>query len=58
MTLFQDIAIIDLLRQREAEFVVVWSCEQKIKELLGADLSQAETRFNLYLALKILENTK
>lgn len=35
MTLFQDIAIIDLLRQREAEFVVVWSCEQKIKELLG-----------------------
>jgi purine catabolism regulator len=30
----------------------------KIKELLGADLSQAETRFNLYLALKILENTK
>ncbi|HOG51214.1 MAG TPA: hypothetical protein PKY10_11555 [Lentisphaeria bacterium] len=35
MTLFQDIAIIDLLRQREAEFVVVRSCEQKIKEVLG-----------------------
>jgi purine catabolism regulator len=30
----------------------------KIKELLDVDLSQAETRFNLYLALKILENTK
>ncbi len=30
----------------------------RIKELLGVDLSQAETRFNLYLALKILENTK
>lgn len=35
MTLSQDIAIIDLLRQREADFVVVWKCEQKIKDLLG-----------------------
>lgn len=35
MTLSQNITIIDLLRQREAEFVVVWTCEQKIKDLLG-----------------------
>ena len=35
MTFSSDITIVDLLRQREAEFVVVWQCEQKIRHLLG-----------------------
>ncbi len=30
-----DISIIDLLRQRESEFVKVWSCEEGIRRLLG-----------------------
>jgi len=30
-----DISIIDLLRQRESEFVRVWSCEEGIRRLLG-----------------------
>lgn len=38
MNLLSDIAILDLLRQREAEFMVVWQCEQQLKQLLeGAD---------------------
>ncbi|MDD4097439.1 MAG: hypothetical protein PHC30_01585 [Lentisphaeria bacterium] len=34
MTFSRDITIIDLLRQREAELVVVWKCEQEIRRLL------------------------
>lgn len=30
-----DINIIDLLRQRESEFVKVWTCEEGIRRLLG-----------------------
>ncbi|MBQ9368474.1 MAG: hypothetical protein IJT83_11885 [Victivallales bacterium] len=29
-----SIEVIDLLHQREAEFIRVWECEQKIKEML------------------------
>jgi hypothetical protein len=31
----QDIAILDLLRLREEEFVRIWSCEEEIRHLLG-----------------------
>ena len=31
----KDIAILDLLRLREAEFVRIWSCEQEISRILG-----------------------
>ena len=31
------IEVIDLLREREAEFVRVWQCEQGIRQLLGVE---------------------
>ena len=35
MTIREEIEILDLLRQREAEFVRVWQCEDGICRLLG-----------------------
>lgn len=37
MSDLNSIDIIDLLRQREVEFVRVWRCEKEIKALLGLD---------------------
>ncbi len=31
------IEVIDLLREREVEFMRVWECEQKIRQLLGVE---------------------
>ena len=35
-----SIEVIDLLHQREAEFIRVWECEQKIKEMSQAELEK------------------